>query len=229
MTKQRISLIRLFVFTGNILLPVYAFLWVFLGNNRGGVEVAFAIFVSLMIVERAWETFKTSKEQHREELHGDWTLVLVTTTYLILFFLFITEFYTITAQLKWSVIAVGSALLIGSFIMRFWGMASLGEQWAVHAVGAQKIRKVSLIKIGPYKFIRHPIYTGIILEVLAYPLIANAYYSFLFSILVCVPAIVLRARVEESYSVRRFGAEYDRYKKEVGMFFPIQILSDNKP
>lgn len=226
MTKK-ISLIKLFVFAGNVLVPCYAALMCAL-FGRTLWDISFALFVSTMIVERAWETFKTSKEQHREEFHGDWTLGLVTFTYLLLFLFLISEYYLIDRSFNPLVIVSGFVALAGSFRMRFWGMAALGKQWAVHAVGAQKIRKVRLIKIGPYKHIRHPIYLGIMLEELAYPMIANAYYSLIFASLICVPLVVIRAGTEEKYSVRRFGEKYLDYRSEVGMFFPFQLLKSKK-
>lgn len=225
--SKKITLIKLFVFAGNVLVPCYAITMCAL-FDRTFWGVAFASVLSVMIIERAWETFKTSKEQHREEFHGDWTLALVTSTYLLLFFFMISEYYLISRSFNTSIVIVGLVVLVSSFRMRFWGMAALGKQWAVHAVGAQKIRKVRLVKIGPYKYVRHPIYLGIILEELAYPLIANAYYSLIFSGLVCVPLVAIRAWTEEKYSLRRFGEKYSNYRKEVGMLFPTQLLKIKK-
>ncbi len=220
---KKITLIKFFTFAGNILVPLYAFLMFYLFKQT--LEGAlFAILISLMIIERAWETFKTTKEHRREEFHGDWTLALVTGTYLILFFSLITEFYVRVENLNSYLTILGFLILAASFRLRFWGMAALGKQWAVHAVGAQKIKKVRVIKIGPYKYIRHPIYLGIVLEELGYPLIANAYYALIFAILVCAPLVIVRAWTEERASLRRFGDKYAEYKRGVGMLFPTQLL-----
>lgn len=221
--SKNVTLIKSFTFAGNFLVPLYAIMMSIL-FNRTFSGVLFALFISVMIVERAWETFKTSKERHRDEFHGDWTLALVTFTYLLLFFFLITEFYLYDRKLNLYMCTVGLVLLIGSFRMRFWGMAALGKQWAIHALGVQKIKKVRLIKIGPYKYIRHPIYLGIILEEFAYPLIANAYYSVIFTVLICAPLVIIRAWSEEKFSMRRFGERFLSYRKEVGMLFPWQLL-----
>lgn len=221
--SNKITLIKFFTFTGNILIPIYSLILCFLFKPaiEGGL---FALLISVMIIERAWETFKTSKERHKEELHGDWTLAVVTGTYLILFFFLITEFYVMKSGLNFYVTAIGLILLSLSFRMRFWGMAALGKQWAVHAVGVKKIKKVRLVQLGPYKYIRHPIYLGIILEELSYPLIANAYYALAFALLVCIPLVVIRAGTEEKTSVRRFGDKYLTYKQKVGMLLPLKIF-----
>jgi len=219
--KQKFTIIKLFIVTGNILIPVYAFV-LCITTTKSPVDIGFFIFISACIIERAWETFRTSKETRRDELHGDWTLVAVTGTYLALYFLFLTEYYLVIKTPNLLISCFGFVLWGLSFRLRFWGMAALGKQWAVHAVGVQKIKKVRLIKLGPYKYIRHPIYAGIILEVLSYPIIANAYYSLVFAGLICVPLVIIRAWTEEKTSLRRFANQYSEYKQEVGMIFPKQ-------
>jgi protein-S-isoprenylcysteine O-methyltransferase Ste14 len=205
------------------MLPIYAFAhyWFFLRTRIGFL---FFVLVTVCIVERAWETFKTSKERRREDLHGDWTLAAVTGTYLALFFFFVTEFYLRVQSFQWTKAIFGAILLGISFRLRFWGMAALGKQWAVHAVGARKIKKVRLIRLGPYRYIRHPIYLGIMFEEIAYPVLANTTFALLFALFCCVPLVVVRAIWEEKNAKRRLGEKYELYKREVGMFFPTQLL-----
>lgn len=222
---MKITLIRFFQLVGNLAIPAYTFV-MFLLHSRTITGLVFFIIISACIVERAWETFKTSLERKREELHGDWTLAAVTAAYLVGYFLSITEFYLLrhaSLHLSWTV--AGVVLLAGSFRLRFWGMAALGKQWAIHAVGAQKIRRVRLIKIGPYRYIRHPVYLGIMTEFLAYPLIANAVGALLFAVFVGIPLVVTRALYEEKTSLRRFGDRYIAYRREVGMFLPKHSLA----
>ncbi len=217
----------MFIFTANFLMPIYSFALFFLYERTPQSFVA-ALFVSALLIERAYETFKTSQEKKREEFHGDWTLAALTGAYLALVFLSVTEYFFVMKHLNLLAFITGVLLLAGSFRMRFWGMAALGKQWAIHAVGAQKIKQVRLIKIGPYKYVRHPIYAGIILEVLSVPFILNSPRSFWFSLLVCVPLVVIRALVEEKTSVRRLGEEYLQYKKEVPMLLPLKAFSKTK-
>ena len=76
-----------------------------------------------------------------------------------------------------------------------------------------------LVQQGIYRFIRHPQYTG--------------FFLFLFGSLVNWPTLptvlmfpvllwlyVRLARQEERDAARNFGAEYDRYRAETGMFLP---------
>jgi protein-S-isoprenylcysteine O-methyltransferase Ste14 len=134
------------------------------------------------------------------------------------------EFYVYVKSYDYRIAAVGLLLYGMAFGIRRWGMKALGKQWAIHAVGAQKIKKVRLVKIGPYKYIRHPIYLGILLEVTSLALVANATAGLLFALLVNVPLQIIRAYFEEKTSYHRFGERYLQYKNEVSMIFPLKWL-----
>jgi len=220
---KKVTLIKIFILLGNVVIPFYSF-FLYLWRLRTTQGFIFFLFISAAIIERAWETFRTSKERRRDEFHGDWTLAAVTISYIVLFFAIITEFYFHVKSLEIWVVLIGVALLSFSVRMRFWGMAALGKQWAVHAVGARKIKKVRIVKIGPFRYIRHPIYLGIMTECLAFPIIAGAFYSLVLALTVCVPLVFIRALSEEQTSVRRFGDKYLTYRKEVGMFLPTQFF-----
>ena len=115
--SKKITLIKFFTFAGNFLVPIYALAMFFIFRRSLG-GLLFALLISVMIVERAWETFKTSKEQRREELLGDWTLAAVTMTYLILIILinirafFLLEFQVFVNLFVLSLILIPIILLV---------------------------------------------------------------------------------------------------------------------
>ena len=115
---------------------------------------------------------------------------------------------------------IGLATLVLSFSLRLWAKKSLGSQWSIHAIGAQRIRKIRVITIGPYKYVRHPVYLSWVLDALALPLIFNCFLSALFSIFIVSPIYILRALMEERASARRFGLPYFRYMIRVNGFIP---------
>lgn len=220
----RKSTLKLFVFLGYVCVPASA-LMCFLLTPKRPETVFFLAFFVFHSLERVWETFYTSKEKKAFELHGDWTLAIVTAMYILLCFFSIFEFFFYPRPCRWIVMLSGLALYVIAFRIRWWGMKSLGKQWAIHAVGAQKIKKVRLVKVGAYKYMRHPIYLGIVIELVSLPLIANAYFSLLFALLVNIPLQLIRLRVEEKNSCRRFGDKYTEYKREVSALFPLKYLS----
>lgn len=220
---KKFTIINLIIICGNVALPLFLVLF-FLKSEKGWHQIFFLSFMLAHIFERVWETFYTSKEKRRFEMHGDWTLVAVSVAYLVLCFSVAGEFYLIGHSKRISVLMLGVSLYILAFLIRWWGMKSLGKQWAIHAVGAQKISHVRVIKIGAYKYVRHPIYLGVILEVVSLPLIANVPYSLFIALLINVPLQILRAFIEEKYCVRRFESGYQKYKQEVGMLIPYKYF-----
>lgn len=217
------NLLKILIFFGYILVPLSA-ISCFIVTPKTGATVFFLAFYIFHSLERVWETFYTSKEKKAFELHGDWTLAVVTVMYIILCFFSIFEFFFFVKIRQPAMMLLGFALYLLAFRIRWWGMKSLGKQWAIHAVGVRKIRKVRLIKIGAYKYIRHPIYLGIIVELLSLPLIADAYFSLLFAMLVNIPLQLTRLRLEEENSLRRFGDRYIEYQKDVDALLPVKYL-----
>ena len=97
--------------------------------------------------------------------------------------------------------------------------------WMFHALGKNLTdtvvtrRDAYFVNYGPYRFVRNPMYTGVLLLGLSLglalgtwlmPLAATAMFA-LFSI---------RTRTEERYLIERFGDQYESYMKRVGRFFP---------
>lgn len=215
----QISVLRLFIGCSIIIFPLLLIV-LFFKSEKAHHQILFLLFMLFHAFERIWETFYTTKERHRLELHGDWTLGAVTGAQLALCLFVALEFFTRRIAPRMEIVILGLVLYGLAFRIRWWGMRSLGKQWAIHAVGVRKVRRVRLLRLGAYKYMRHPIYLAVILEVLSIPVIANTFYSFLFSCLVNVPLQYIRAVLEEKSSLRRFGSKYEKYRKEVGMFLP---------
>jgi protein-S-isoprenylcysteine O-methyltransferase Ste14 len=220
---KKLTLIKVFIILGNIGVPASA---IFLSAAFPGKSYRwiFVIFILFHSFERVWETFYTSRERKPHEFHGDWTLATVTATYIGLCFFVIFEFFFANRSINMILTAVGCIFYVSAFRMRWWGMASLGTQWSIHAVGAIKLKRYRLLNIGAYKYVRHPVYLGIILEELGLPLIANAWVAFFYSIIICIPLVFVRAMVEEKSSQRKFGQKYLDYKKRVSMLLPLKTL-----
>lgn len=92
---------------------------------------------------------------------------------------------------------IAAALSIGALIvaagaqmLRYWAVWTLGERWNTRVI---VIPGAPLVIGGPYRFMRHPNYLAVVLEVAALPLIrANWYTAIAFSI---ANAIVLAVRI----------------------------------
>ncbi|MBI4971754.1 MAG: isoprenylcysteine carboxylmethyltransferase family protein [Candidatus Omnitrophica bacterium] len=219
MKKNPFSLIKLFIILGNIGVPGSAVALAFFYPEKS-YRWLFAGFVVFHALERVWETFYTSKEKRAHQIHGDWTLALVSGSYITLCFLFIFEFFLWDKSFNLWMSLLGIVFYLAAFRLRWWGMSSLGSQWSIHAVGAIKLKNYRLLRVGAYHYIRHPVYLGIMIEEISLPLIANAYWALIFALAVCIPLVIIRARFEERSSLRKFGRGYASYMKQAGMFFP---------
>ncbi|GED15256.1 isoprenylcysteine carboxyl methyltransferase family protein [Aneurinibacillus migulanus] len=91
----------------------------------------------------------------------------------------------------WPLIAC--ALLIVQFI-RYWAITSLGPYWNTRIIfmpGAQ------VVKQGPYRFMRHPNYTVVILELALIPLLFEAYATLVLFSMLNAWMLFHRIRIEE--------------------------------
>jgi protein-S-isoprenylcysteine O-methyltransferase Ste14 len=92
------------------------------------------------------------------------------------------------------------------------------------ALGGQDV-KAGLLTTGPYRYFRHPIYTGIVWVALGLPLVTRNIDGLLMFPLVLGVNIV-QAGIEERYEVGvRFGEQYEAYKRTTRMFGPVWLWS----
>ena len=96
-------------------------------------------------------------------------------------------------------------LLGGAMALRYWAIATLGRRWTTKIV---VIPGLPVVTGGPYRFLRHPNYLAVIVEVAALPLVHTAWITALvWSI---ANALVLRARIGVEEVALRRESDYDR-------------------
>jgi protein-S-isoprenylcysteine O-methyltransferase Ste14 len=97
-----------------------------------------------------------------------------------------------------------------------WARLILGSNWS----GTVTIKtNHQLIRRGPYRWIRHPIYTGMLAALLATATIqglVSGMIGFAFVLL----ALYRKARREESFLSQEFGDGFMEHRQHTGMFFP---------
>lgn len=82
---------------------------------------------------------------------------------------------------------------------------------------AQK-QSPELVTTGPYRYIRHPIYTGILLAILG-SILAGAMYWFIFFV-IAAPYFIYSALVEEKLMLKQFPKTFPQYKSKTKMLIP---------
>jgi protein-S-isoprenylcysteine O-methyltransferase Ste14 len=115
--------------------------------------------------------------------------------------------------LGWLGFFVGLAALI----LFFWVIRSLGQSFSTTLTMKED---QALVTHGPYRSVRHPMYTSFILLWVSFFLTSTNWFIGLTGILGIVLAIVVRTPKEEQMMIDRFGDEYTAYMKRTGRYLP---------
>jgi protein-S-isoprenylcysteine O-methyltransferase Ste14 len=112
---------------------------------------------------------------------------------------------------------VGMVISVVSLFYFRWIHKTLGANWSP----TLEIRKGhQLIKTGPYKTIRHPMYTQICLWTIAQVLVVSNLFAGFFGIIVWAILYFIRVPAEEKMMIENFGNEYLEYRKQTGSVLP---------
>jgi protein-S-isoprenylcysteine O-methyltransferase Ste14 len=109
----------------------------------------------------------------------------------------------------------GMALCALGVGLAIWARLLLGTNWGMPM--SQKANP-ELIKSGPYAYIRHPIYTGVILAVLGTTVGASLLWAI--PLVLAAPYLIFSARQEEKFMARQFPEEYPAYIRRTKMLIP---------
>jgi protein-S-isoprenylcysteine O-methyltransferase Ste14 len=120
----------------------------------------------------------------------------------------------IPEPLRW----VGLALIVLGIAFALWAIATLGRHYDVEL---EIHSDHELVRTGPYRFVRHPLYSGLGLHFAGACLATGNLLLIAGTLLVTYPALLYRARVEERLLRDRFGAAYDEYARTVRMLVPL--------
>jgi protein-S-isoprenylcysteine O-methyltransferase Ste14 len=110
----------------------------------------------------------------------------------------------------------GVALTAAGLGLAVWARFCLGRYWSARVTLKQDHR---LIRGGPYAWVRHPIYTGMLGGALGRTLVLGEWRGVLAVVLMLVTHS-LKARREEAMLYRQFGEEYASYRRSTGFLFP---------
>ena len=124
-------------------------------------------------------------------------------------------FWAIVA-VSWEVRLIGLFSLVAGLWLKIWSYKSLGKNWAA------KIKIYDdhfLVKTGPYKWVRHPVYNSYLLTFVGGFLVSGD--CLVLTIGICYFFLnVARAYDEEKILGDKFKEEYKHYHDKTGMFLP---------
>ncbi|MFZ3059127.1 MAG: isoprenylcysteine carboxylmethyltransferase family protein [Candidatus Methanoperedens sp.] len=134
--------------------------------------------------------------------------VFIVSTNIFLYFRFISkDFNPVHVMLR----ASGLLLFAAGLLFIFWGMYTLRR--------AVFVPENKLVVAGPYRFVRHPMYSGGIIGAFGLAIFAGSVLGLVYSFIL---AVVLShiSDAEEDDLIARFGNEYVEYAKRVPKLFP---------
>lgn len=111
---------------------------------------------------------------------------------------------------------IGVGLAAAGVAVAIWARWHLGSNWS----GVVTLKEGhELIRTGPYRAVRHPIYTGILIGLFG-TLITVGEIRGLIALLIAWLSFYIKARREESFLAQEFGPAFAEHRRHTGMFFP---------
>jgi protein-S-isoprenylcysteine O-methyltransferase Ste14 len=113
---------------------------------------------------------------------------------------------------------VGTVLFASGLALAVWARIYLGRNWGMPMTLKEE---PELVTSGPYKFVRHPIYSGILLGLLGTALATNLYW--LIALAVVGGYFIYSAMVEERIMTKEFPKQYPSYRAATKMLIPFVL------
>jgi protein-S-isoprenylcysteine O-methyltransferase Ste14 len=112
--------------------------------------------------------------------------------------------------------ALAVALVAAGLVFSAWARAVLGGNWSA-SVTLKEGHEI--VRSGPYRLIRHPIYTGLIVA-LAGSALARGEWRGLLAFAIATAALWRKLQVEERWLTEEFGARYADYRRQTRALIP---------
>lgn len=112
---------------------------------------------------------------------------------------------------------VGVVVFAGALLLLWRSHIDLGRNWSPKI---QIREEHSLVTVGVYKYMRHPMYSAHFLWAIAQVLLLHNWIAGPAFLVTSVPLYLYRMPIEERMMLDRFGEEYKVYMSRTGRMFP---------
>jgi protein-S-isoprenylcysteine O-methyltransferase Ste14 len=114
--------------------------------------------------------------------------------------------------------ALGAIAFLSGLALAVWARVYLGRNWGMPM---SEKDEPELVTSGPYRFVRHPIYSGILLGLVGTALATNLYWLIAAGVLGAY--FIYSAKVEEGIMARAFPSAYPEYRAGTKMLIPFVL------
>jgi protein-S-isoprenylcysteine O-methyltransferase Ste14 len=187
-------------------------------SGLGIIRVCWIIFVLVWLLG-AVSTKRTIYRESSAERAGYW-LVLVIGYFLVI------KSGSLPSPLNWLIVShtslstsIGVFLCVSGLLFAIWARVILGRNWS----GVITLKEGhELIERGPYRVVRHPIYTGI-LAMFAGTAIALGYFGGFLGLLLVFVSFWLKLKREEDLMLKHFPDKYAAYRRRTKRIIPFLV------
>ena len=137
----------------------------------------FTVLVGMLAAQRLWELGRSRRNEIRMRQHGGFERFPEHYRFMVVLHfswfaaMLVEVWYLRTAPSFWLMIVAFLGLVAGQ-VLRYLAILTLAERWSTRIY---VVPNEPLIQHGIYRFVRHPNYLGVILEIASVPLIYAAY------------------------------------------------------
>ena len=118
---------------------------------------------------------------------------------------------------RWPVFLIGLAVIILGMALRRWAVLALGQFFTVQV---QVRSGQTVVDTGPYRFVRHPSYTAIIMSFVGIGVALENWLSLVAIIVVPTIGLIIRIRVEERALLNALGEPYREFSQSRARIIP---------
>jgi len=111
---------------------------------------------------------------------------------------------------------LGEGIFLMGMIAFTWTVAHLRKAFLGDVAPVME----NLITRGPYRWVRHPLYLCMMIVLVGIGIAFRSLWGIISVITLFLPAVIYRARLEESALAEKFGSTWNKYVSQTKFFIP---------
>ena len=183
-----------------------------------GMKICEFLWIAFFVIWVIWG-LRTKATQQRENVSSRLSYIaLPIVAYFLMFTKNVSYPWLLTRILPanlW-VVALGVIINVVGLMFAIWARAYLGGNWS-SAVTVKVGHE--LVRTGPYRRVRHPIYTGMVSATLGTAVVRGEVRGIIAVVLLYY-GFHIKSRIVEQTMTRTFGAAYEDYSRKTGAIVP---------
>ncbi len=146
------------------------------------------------------------------------SLALLPGTVCLLLYLFSSHLDAFDVDLPFWLRLVGGAMFVVGDVLYVWVHRTLGRNWSPVL---EIMEDHTLVTTGPYRYVRHPMYSASLVIFLGMSILAANWLIALTWLGGLIVLFAYRIPAEEALMIEEFGDQYEEYVSHTGRLFPI--------